>query len=416
MGKMYTFKPFVFMNHKAKSCEKPKARSGHRIVCDEYNLYSYGGFNPSITNDDPDMQNDHTWTESRPLFKELWKFSLATQQWKRLPGRERMPNELASNAVVLKGNTLLVYGGTGVPFGESCSNQLYSCNINDGEMLIVNATGDFPEPQYGQAVICDGPFLYTVGGTSGYEYTCDIHRFDLRTKLWEAVYICAGRDPHEPKGRYRHELAFDGKRIYVLGGGTAMEAYGFVEIPAYDLKTNRWMTLNTLGDPNSRNDNDQSTNEVPRPRRCHGSVQYTDENTGVTTVVISGGYNGSQVFNDIWKLDLKLLQWTRLNQCKLPRPVYFHSTALTPVGRMYAFGGIIRKRDEAERTDAVLSVWLTIPKLSEICWEAINYYYPNLQYHTTDDLLRVGIPMKYVRRLDNDCNTHIERQSDWVKF
>lgn len=225
---MYTFKPFVFMNHNAKSHEKPKARSGHRIVCDEYNLYSYGGFNPSITDDDPYMQNDNTWMESKPLFKELWKFSLSTQQWKRLPGQERMPNELASNAVVLKGSTLMVYGGTGVPFGESCSNQLYRCNVNDGEMYLVRASGEFPEPQYGQAVICDGPYLYTVGGTSGYEYTCDIHRFDLRTKHWDAIYICAGRDPHEPKGRYRHELAFDGRRIYILGGGTSIEAFDFV--------------------------------------------------------------------------------------------------------------------------------------------------------------------------------------------
>jgi len=41
------------------------------------------------------------------------------------------------------------------------------------------------------------------------------------------VYICTGKDECEPYGRYRHELAFDGKMIYVLGGGTSTEAYGF---------------------------------------------------------------------------------------------------------------------------------------------------------------------------------------------
>lgn len=41
------------------------------------------------------------------------------------------------------------------------------------------------------------------------------------------VYICSGRDESEPHGRYRHELAFDGKMIYVLGGGTSSESYGF---------------------------------------------------------------------------------------------------------------------------------------------------------------------------------------------
>ena len=223
---MFVFKPFMFMKHEVNSAEKPKPRSGHRIVCDEKNLYSYGGFNPSITPNDPDMRHDPTWNRSRPLFKELWKFNFVHQFWKRIPSKS-MPDELASNAVVLRGDVLVVHGGTGVPFGENCNNRVYVCNVNDGKMHPVSDSGSRPDPQYGQAVVCDGPYLYTVGGTTGYEYTCDIHRFDMRTRVWEAVYICSGKDQCEPKGRYRHELAFDGRKIFVLGGGTASEAYGF---------------------------------------------------------------------------------------------------------------------------------------------------------------------------------------------
>lgn len=85
---------------------------------------------------------------------------------------------------------------------------------------------------------------------------------------------------------------------------------------------------------------------VPAPRRCHGSVQYTDEKSGVTSVVISGGYNGDWVFSDVWRLDLGTLQWTRLRECFLPCPVYFHSAALTPEGRMYIFGGIVKMNNK----------------------------------------------------------------------
>ncbi|XP_050451629.1 kelch domain-containing protein 10 homolog isoform X2 [Cataglyphis hispanica] len=333
---MYKFKPFVFMEHAANGPERPKARSGHRIACDYRNLYSYGGFNPCISDTDPDMLDDQTWVASKPLFKELWRFNLVSERWKRLPGQENMPNELASNAVILRGNALMVYGGTGVPFGESCSNQLYVCNVNDGTMKIVPATGDLPEPQYGQALVYHSSYLYTVGGTTGYEYTCDIHRFDLKNGIWETVYVCSGKEESEPHGRYRHELAFDGKMIYVLGGGTSTEAYGFSEIPAFDLETNRWRTLNTHGD------SDEAM--VPAPRRCHGSVQYTDEKSGITSVVISGGYNGDRVFSDVWRLDLSTLQWTCLRECILPCPVYFHSAALIPEGRMYIFGDTENKR------------------------------------------------------------------------
>ncbi|XP_015431512.1 PREDICTED: kelch domain-containing protein 10 homolog [Dufourea novaeangliae] len=389
---MYQFKPFVFKKHKVNSLERPKARSGHRIVCNQKYLYSYGGFNPGISDSDPDMQNDQAWISSKPLFKELWKFNLVTQQWSRLPEQDNMPNELASNAVILRGNTLIVYGGTGVPFGDSCSNSLYLCHLEVGKMYVVLAKGDLPDPQYGQAVICHGLYLYTVGGTTGYEYTCDIHRFNLKTCVWEKVYICSGSDQNEPPGRYRHELAFDGKLIYVLGGGTSIEAFGFSEIPAFDLEMNKWIVLNTYGD--------NVDNTVPEPRRCHGSVQYTDEKTGVTFVVISGGYNEDHVFSDVWRLDLSLLQWTCLRKCILPCPVYFHSAALTPEGRMYTFGGIIKEDNKVARTDAVHSVWLKIPKLSEICWQALIHYFPHLCRKSQHQLLLTGVPLKFVQRID----------------
>lgn len=92
--------------------------------------------------------------------------------------------------------------------------------------------------------------------------------------------------------------------------------------------------MNTHGDSNEA--------MVPAPRRCHGSVQYTDEKSGITSVVISGGYNGDRVFSDVWRLDLSTLQWTCLRECILPCPVYFHSAALIPEGRMYIFGGIVK--------------------------------------------------------------------------
>lgn len=115
-------------------------------------------------------------------------------------------------------------------------------------------------------------------------------------------------------------------------------SYRFQEIPAFDIETNKWMILNT------QRDNDY--NSVPAPRRCHGSVQYTDEKTGTTFVVISGGYDGSYVFSDVWRLELNTLQWSCLRECVLPHPVYFHSAALTPEGCMYTFGGIIKEGDE----------------------------------------------------------------------
>ncbi len=46
---------------------------------------------------------------------------------------------------------------------------------------------------------------------------------------------------------------------------------------------------------------------------------------------ISGGFDGSiKIYDDIWMLSLPSLQWQKLT-AKLPEPVYFHASAITPV-------------------------------------------------------------------------------------
>lgn len=72
------------------------------------------------------------------------------------------------------------------------------------------------------------------------------------------MYICQGNGDYEPPGRYRHEVAFDGVHIFILGGGTAEEAFGFSKIPVFNVETRQWRKLKTVRDPK---------NGVPQPRR-----------------------------------------------------------------------------------------------------------------------------------------------------
>lgn len=67
---------------------------------------------------------------------------------------------------------------------------------------------------------------------------------------WEVVYLCNSQGDCEPKGRYRHEVGFDGQNIYILGGGTNEEAYGFRFIPTFDIKKRTWTKQKTKKDPN----------------------------------------------------------------------------------------------------------------------------------------------------------------------
>lgn len=377
----------------------PLPRSGHRIVCNEKNLYSYGGYNP-------DQYGILTViNRSAPLFRELWQLNLCTGAWKLHPSSEYMPDELASNAVIRIGDMIVIHGGTGYPFGRSSTNSVSVCNLDmnserDGrhKMRTLRTSGNMPTPQYGQAIVYHNHCIYTIGGTEGFFYSCDIHRLNLNTLEWEAIQPNepVGRQ-RRPSGRYRHELAFDGKCIYLFGGGTAEEVFEFDELTCYNVEKNAWEFVETIPDPN------QGSEGTPKARRCHGLVQL-DTADGIE-VYISGGYDGRYIFNDLWRLNLKSMRWYLIESCKLPKPTYFHSTAVTPAGKMYVFGGITHEENGVcNRRNEVHTVWLKIPALSEMCWEAL------LQYtkvdascdpvQIRDNFASVGVPRKFLQRIE----------------
>src|SRR5688572_12567318 len=116
----------------------PKARSGHRIVSDsDGNIYSFGGYNPHVAESDEELADDEDWRNTRPLFKELWKFDITTKTWMKLRTKGNAPSQLASHCAVLVNRHILVYGGTGVPFGLSSSNQIYTCNLDTLEWQLI---------------------------------------------------------------------------------------------------------------------------------------------------------------------------------------------------------------------------------------------------------------------------------------
>lgn len=223
--------------------------------------------------------------------------------------------------------------------------------------------------------------------------------------------ICKNSIRDDPKGRYRHEIAYDDNFIYVFGGGTSEEAYDLETIPAFDLKHNKWIQIKTKPDPKVR------APGYPEPRKCHSCIQYNTDD-GIEVVITGGYYDDQKFFNDIWKLNLRTFQWTIFQSTTLPYPLYFHDAATSGNGLMYIFGGIkIINRNvnntsnnnynnnnintnssTSSRTNDIHRMWVTIPKLSEICWDALLFYNPSIPNLERSYLLQSGIPSKYVER------------------
>jgi hypothetical protein len=68
--------------------ECPRERSGHRIIYHDGAIFAFGGYNPSLEEDE-EMQKDVDWQTSKPLFKELWHQSHNTFRKLKMGQRRR---------------------------------------------------------------------------------------------------------------------------------------------------------------------------------------------------------------------------------------------------------------------------------------------------------------------------------------
>ncbi|XP_071960810.1 kelch domain-containing protein 10-like [Antedon mediterranea] len=391
IGKVYELRTLP----EKESGKKPCARSGHRCVADKTRLYVFGGYNPNIETlkryyDDFNAEDIETII---PLFDELWEFNFATSRWKKMSTSGPMPTELASMAMILVGSTVIVYGGTGYPFGITSSNKIYTLSTKSLEWRCHEPEEYSPVPTYGCAISVNEGNVYTYGGTTGWSYISNVDRYNMQSGEWTSMYDSSTdwlhhfSDPHDhvtsPRPRYRHEMLSDQNNLYVLGGGTSGEAYELDIIYIFNLQTKTWKKHQ------SKND---EVHGYPANRRCFGCCQLKDH------AYISGGLNERKMHDDIWRLSLQDCQWTKCS-AKLLFPLYFHASAVTPAGCMYIHGGV--KTLTGDKRSLKLSrIWLVVPNLLELCWSKVLHLIPKIQRMSVPQLWQLGIPQELIERLD----------------
>lgn len=283
---------------------------------------------------------------------------------------------------------LQIYGGSGYPFGNHNSNKLHICQVGSDESPTITeleTMGEKPPALYGQSITVDGKFLYAIGGTSGFDYSSDVYRLDLKTRVWQLLHQSQPQViADDPAGRYRHELALYNDAIYLFGGGTANSTFDLITIPAFCLVSDKWKNVKTKPDPSL-----VESKGYPRPRKFHSLVHLGD------LVIITGGCNDEMYFRDMWRFNLSTLEWTLLKQ-KLPHKLFFHDATVTREGCMYIFGGI-RKQDGL-RTRQLYKMWIKVPSLKATCIEAIRTYMrADPPLIDQDELAQ--LPMHYVNQI-----------------
>ncbi|CAG5090187.1 Similar to slim: Kelch domain-containing protein 10 homolog (Drosophila melanogaster) [Cotesia congregata] len=235
-------------------------------------------------------------------------------------------------------------------------------------------------------MIRDGGYYYLVGDVDDENnHVGDVYRINMKSGIWECVYKCQGKDKkNELWTNIPYYLVFDGKKIFTFfsfedeGYDDDFTPYSFLKLAAFDVENRRWRTINTYGD----------VDHVPNYPMDRGGLDgaffqmthYQDSNNDLI-VILSGKFDHKDNYNDLWKLNLSTMTWKNIDNrgSLIPRTFKRFSMTVSPAGQLFTFGGFIG--DPKERvpcSSRVHSVWITIPKLSDICWESILHYLPGL--------------------------------------
>uniref|UniRef100_A0A914E7S9 Uncharacterized protein n=1 Tax=Acrobeloides nanus TaxID=290746 RepID=A0A914E7S9_9BILA len=179
-------------------------------------------------------------------------------------------------------------------------------------------------------------------------------------------------------GRYMHEaLLMEDEKILLIGGGDSEWSAPLDKIDAYDIKSNTFVKIETIPDRN---------HGFPIPRQFQTCVR-DDEKIYVlggramdksTPNSSSNKDENAVVFDDIWQL--KRIQignhfyykWTQ-TVSNLKMPIFFHSSAITPDGCIYTFGGC---RKPIYPSNRLQRVWIQPPTLKLMAMFRVLANYP----------------------------------------
>ncbi|XP_076468674.1 kelch domain-containing protein 10-like [Babylonia areolata] len=380
----------------------PHERSGHRVVIDEGNLYVLGGYNPDVV--DSDVEDEEELCKR--IFVQMWRFNLFFRRWTELQMTGDIPQYLASHSASLHGNTLLTFGGSGIPFGTRSSQYIHMCHLHPSSTSVcwkkLPSLGKVPQRKYGQCQLYQWPYLYIVGGTTGFIYNSDVHRFNLQTGEWTCLWDSLYNEEmyqKSPTGRYRHEMVLHQKQLLMFGGGQALAAFPLDKIPYFDLVECVWKEHQTTPDLFEGEGDGDHSKGAPAPRRCHSCVLHNN------AVYVFGGRD-LRPQGDLWRLSLETWHWTcLLPASSSPLHCYFHAAAVTASGSMYVFGGVTwpdegGEEEEERRNHNVYRVRLTVPPLQELVWDSLSDSLRSLHSPALPTrLLHAGVPRHFIQRL-----------------
>ncbi|KAH7345779.1 galactose oxidase [Rhizoctonia solani] len=237
--------------------------------------------------------------------------------WSRAPVSGMLPTRhLRAHSMTRVESTIWIFGGT----DESDSrDDVYTLDTETFVWGKPKTTGDQPPASRAHtATLVHDRYIFIVGGGQDFVYYDTVHIFDTLTHKWSKPDIQGER----PMARRAHTACLYNGRLVIFGGGNGTVALN--DVWAMDITVPfdklRWEQIKPQG-----------SGPLPRPRGYHTS------NLVGNVMVIVGGSDGRDCYEDIWVMDLDSGLWKEVLTDE-KYPCMFHTS--TQVGSyLFILGG-----------------------------------------------------------------------------
>ncbi|KAI1155896.1 galactose oxidase [Nemania diffusa] len=258
--------------------------------------------------------------------------------WSRAPVSGAPQKPVRAHTTTLVGNNVYVFGGCD---SRTCFNDLSVLDADAFHWSTPRVTGDVPISLRAMTCTAVGKKLVIFGGGDGPAYYNDVYVLDTINFRWHKPRIIGEQ---VPSARRAHTACLYKSGIYVFGGGDGVRALNDIwRLDVSDMSKMSWRLV--PGSSKSAGGNGSNTDLGATRPRARG---YHTANMVGSKLIVYGGSDGGECFNDVWVYDVDAQVWKGV-QIPVPFPRLSHTSTL--VGS-YLF--IIGGHDGEDYSDDVL--------------------------------------------------------------
>ncbi|SZF05944.1 unnamed protein product [Blumeria hordei] len=278
--------------------------------------------------------------------------------WSTAPLSGSPHTGLRAHASTLIGSNIYVFGGCD---SKCCFNELYVLDADAFYLSCPFVYGEIPVPLRAMTCTAVGKKLVIFGGGDGPAYYNDVYVLDTMNFRWSKPKVGGDRQPSK---RRAHTACFWRNGIYIFGGGDGVRALN--DVWRLDVADTNKMSWKLISPPSAGRGDEKNK---PKARGYHTA------NMVGSKLIIFGGSDGGECFQDVWVFDVEALTFSPVN-IHISYPRLSH-TATIVGSYLFVIGG----HDGVEYCNEVLLL-----NLVTMVWDKRRIYGQLPQprgYHTT---------------------------------